>query len=64
VTTRVPIVTRLAAGMHTTPKNSHVVFDKIGDIRYLSELWTPGVDGFMLGSPKGKHEHEIIDVPQ
>ena len=60
----VSIVTFLAAAMHTTPDDSHVVFDKIGNKHYLSELWIPGMDGLDLLSTKEKHEHEIVNVPR
>jgi hypothetical protein len=57
------LVTLLAEQMHTTPNDAHVVFDKIGDKRYLSEVWIPGMQGLSLLSTKEKHEHEIVNVP-
>jgi hypothetical protein len=59
-----PIITRLAGAMHTTPKDSHIVFDKVGDIYSLSEIWVPGQDGYMLLATKGQHEHAVVDVPR
>ena len=59
----VPIVTRLAKGVHTV-ENAHIVFDKVGDTHFLSELWIPGQDGYLLHSTKAKHEHEVVDVPR
>ena len=56
--------TRLAAAMHTTPADSHIVFDKVGDKHFLSEVWIPGVDGFLLHPMKGPHEHQVVDVPR
>jgi hypothetical protein len=44
----VPILTRLAGAIHTTPKDSHIVFDKVGATYSLSEIWVPGQDGYML----------------
>ena len=61
---RVPIVTRLAGAIHTTPKDTHLVFDKVGDTRLLSEIWVPGQDGYLLSSTKGPHEHDVVDVPR
>ena len=58
------ILTRLAAGIHTTPADAHVVFDKIGNSYFLSEIWLPNEDGFMLRLTKEKHEHQIISVPR
>ncbi len=57
------VLTRMAAGIHTTPKDAHVVFDKMGDQYFLSEIWIPGVDGFDLHNTTQKHEHQIINVP-
>ncbi len=59
-----PVETRLAGAMHTTPADSHVVFDKVGDKYFLSELWIPGNDGFLLYMTKGKHEHAVVNVPR
>ena len=56
------VITRIAAGMHTTPKDAHVVFDKIGESYILSEVWIPGFDGFVLASTKEQHEHRILDI--
>ena len=58
------IITRLAGAIHTTPKDSHIVFDKVGDTYMLSEIWVPGQDGYMLLSTKGQHEHAVVDVPR
>jgi hypothetical protein len=60
----VPILTRLAGGMHTTPEDCHIVFDKVGETYTLSEIWVPGEDGFMLHMTKGKHEHRITNIPK
>jgi hypothetical protein len=60
----VTIVTRLAGAMHTTPKDAHLVFDKVGETFYLSEFWNPGEDGFLLSTTAQKHEHRVIDIPR
>ncbi len=57
------VVTRLAQGIHTTSQDAHIVFDKVGEIYILSELWFPGFDGYLVHSTKEKHEHKIINVP-
>lgn len=57
-------ITRLGAGIHNTPQDSHIVFDKIGETYTLSEVWFPGVDGFMLHITKEKHEHRMVNVPR
>ena len=63
VTAVVPIVTYLDKEMHTTPKDSHVVFDKIGNAYILAEIWVPGFDGLVLDIIKEKHTHQIINIP-
>ena len=60
----VPVVTWLAKEMHTTPNDAHVVFDKIGNRYYLSELWIPELYGLDLLTTKEKHEHEVVNVPR
>jgi hypothetical protein len=35
-----------------------VVFDKVGDNYFLSEVWIPGKDGFLVGlAPEGNETH-------
>ena len=58
-----PIVTRLSKAVHTLD-NTHLVFDKVGETHFLSELWIPGQDGYLLHSTKGHHEHMVVDVPR
>jgi hypothetical protein len=60
----VTIVTRLAGAMHTTPQDSHLIFDKVGENYFLSEVWIPGVDGYLLLSTTQQHEHRVIDIPR
>ena len=60
----VTILTRTAGGMHTTPKDAHIVFDVMGDTNILSEIWIPGIDGYMLNVTSEVHTHKIINVPR
>jgi hypothetical protein len=60
----VPVITLLAGAIHTTPNDSHIVFDKIGNKYSLSEIWIPGIDGISLLSTKEMHEHEIVNAPR
>jgi len=60
--TRVRVVTRLAP----TPgakKDGHVrlVFDQVGEERYLSEVWIPGMDGLLLRATSERHKHESVE---
>ncbi len=57
------VLTRLGQAIHTTPKDSHIVFDKVGNTYYLSEFWVSGVDGFVLYVTNQKHEHRSVNVP-
>lgn len=43
-------------------KDSHIVFDKVGNTYTLSEIWQPGFDGVVLAMTQGKHEHHVIRV--
>ncbi len=58
------VITRLGGGIHTTPQDAHVVFDKVGDTYFLSEIWIPGMDGYLLHATKEKHEHRSINIPR
>jgi hypothetical protein len=60
----VTILTRTAGGIHTTPQDAHVVFDVMGDTNFLSEIWIPGDDGYVLHITKEKHTHRIVNVPR
>lgn len=60
----VPILTRLAGSMHTTPQDSHLVFDVAGNVHTLSEIWIPEDDGYMLASTKGEHQHKVVNIPR
>ena len=59
----VPVLTRTAGAIHNTPADAHIVFDKMGETYVLSELWVPGIDGYMLNTLKEQHEHRVVNVP-
>ncbi len=50
-------VTRLAGGPGNTDE---LVFDKVQDINYLSEVWYSGQDGFLVLATKGPHTHARV----
>jgi hypothetical protein len=50
------VVTRLAEP-DSQMSEGRVVFDKVGDVYYLSEVWIPGSDGYLLHVTKEKHTH-------
>jgi hypothetical protein len=41
-----------------------LVFDIIGADRFLSEVWLPGQDGYLVGSSSGPHDQEILGGPK
>jgi len=59
--TFVPVVERLA---ETSPLEKHkarVVFDAVGDRKFLSELWpADNADGYLVGITKGEEKHEVL----
>ncbi len=58
------IKARVWQGIHTTPKDSHLVFDQEGEKYIFSELWIPGSDGYLFNiAAKGERKYKIISVP-
>ncbi len=54
-----PVLTRLAQPLTPIPR-PEVVFDKVNDSYFISEVWLPGQDGYLLGGIKEKHTHERV----
>lgn len=40
---------------------SKIVFDKVGDKYYVSEIWLPEQDGFLVRGTKEAHTHHTIE---
>jgi len=38
------------------------VFDRVGSTYFLSELWLPGEDGFLVHAAKEAHTHHTVKV--
>ncbi len=55
------VQTRIAAGIHTSSADAHVVFDRMNESYVLSELWMPGLDGYVLNAAEQAHEHVILN---
>ena len=53
------IITRLAQP-ETGIAEPRLVFDNVGGQSYLSEVWLPNTDGFVVRSTKGAHEHQSV----
>jgi hypothetical protein len=56
------VITRLGGEMRSAPKGTHLVFDKVGELCLLSEIWIPEQDGFLLLATKGLHAHKTVNV--
>ncbi len=56
----VPTITRLAA-MQPIGQGK-VVFDKVGEAYYLSEIWLPTEDGFLVKDTKQPHQHHVVSA--
>jgi hypothetical protein len=52
-------ITRLASP-EVPNTDTRLVFDKVGNTSYLSEVWLPGEDGYLFYAAKEKHTHQII----
>jgi hypothetical protein len=50
------VVTRLEKP-EPASSEAKVVFDKVGDAYFLSEIWIPGSDGYLMHVTKEKHTH-------
>jgi hypothetical protein len=53
---RLTALTRLA----DLDSKTHVVFDKVGDTYYLSEIHIPGMDGWAFEGAPGEHTHKMV----
>jgi hypothetical protein len=54
-----PVISRLPAPA-TPITESKLLFDKVGNTHYLSEVWFRGVDGFLLYSSKEAHTRVTV----
>jgi hypothetical protein len=57
-----PTMTRL--GRHDNDAEPELVFDKIGGRYFLSEVWLPGLDGYLLLGTQEQHDHRILGGPR
>ena len=62
---RVPVVTRLAQRSGAKDNgNVRLVFDQVGEERYLSEVWFPSADGLLIRATAERHKHEEVDAAE
>ena len=45
-----------------TEMDGRLIFDKVGQNFYLSELWLPERDGFLMYATKGAHTHQSVTL--
>lgn len=58
----IPVVERLAETDPSAKHNARVVFDTVGDQKFLSEFWPADKsDGYLLGVTKGEEKHEVVE---
>jgi hypothetical protein len=55
------VQSRLAV-INSPEQADRVVFDKVGNTYYLSELWLPGQDGFLMYAAKEAHTHHMVKI--
>ena len=56
----VPTITRLAIQQPIT--DGKVIFDRVGEEYYLSEVWLPEEDGFLVRDTKQPHKHHTVNA--
>ena len=57
----VPVITRLARQDHSGHDTTEsLVFDKIGDRSFLSEVWMLGEDGYLVLGTAEEHHHTLV----
>ena len=59
VVSLIPVITRLAKSGKSA-SSARLVFDTVGEERYLSEVWIAGADGFLVRATAEKHEHSLV----
>ena len=52
-----PVITRISK---KTQEDPEVVFDKVGNTYYISEIFIPGLDGFLIHTEKQPHTHHSV----
>lgn len=53
-----PVITLL--GRHDKDADAEFVFDKVGGKTVLSEVWMPGLDGYLLVATSAPHDHAVV----
>ena len=53
-----PVITLM--GRHDRDDDAELVFDKVGGKTLLSEVWMPGLDGYLLVATSAPHDHAVV----
>jgi hypothetical protein len=56
------VIARLAKMHEGDAPKASFVFDKVGEKHYLSEIWMPGQDGYLVHASKNETGHDVVDV--
>jgi len=56
-----PVLVRVAK-LSPPLTESKVIFDRFGDSYYISEIWVPDRDGFVVGGTKEVHTHHAVKI--
>jgi hypothetical protein len=57
----VAVITRLARQEHSDHGTTDtLVFDRVGDQNFLSEVWMLGEDGYLVRGTAEEHSHKIV----
>jgi hypothetical protein len=58
---QVPVITRLAQQEHSEHDTKEsLVFDRVGDQSFLSEVWMLGEDGYLVRGTVEEHHHTVV----
>jgi hypothetical protein len=57
----IQVMTRLAAPEAFIP-DGRLVFDKVGETYFLSEMWLPEQEGFLVHAEKERHTHHVVKL--
>ena len=61
-THRLRVITRLARTDSKQPAGARLVFDTVGEQKFLCEVWPDGrEEGYLVHSQKGKHGREVVN---
>ncbi len=61
--TFVSIIERLAETDPVEKHGARIIFDTVGDKKFVSEIWPANnSDGYLVGINKGEQEHKVVEA--